>query len=174
MTLSSLGVPSTAGDSTEWLFYKSFPIHVAFLRGTTADPSGNITMERESLTLDNLAMAMAVKNSKGLVIVRVERTCAAGSLHPRQVQIPGILVDCVVVAQPEHHMQTYATPHSPAFSSVLRVEVGSLPPPPLDARKIIARRAAQEVTTGASGEPGNWDTRDSGGSGGRGKRSSII
>ena len=149
VTLSSLGVQATEGASAEWLFYKSFPIHVAFLRGTTADPNGNITMERESLTLDNLAMAMAVKNSKGLVIVQVERTCAAGSLHPRQVQIPGILVDCVVVAQPEHHMQTYATPYSPAFSSELRVEVGSLPPPPLDARKIIARRAAQELTRGA-------------------------
>ena len=46
-------------------------------------------------------------------------------------------------------MQTYATPYSPAFSSELRVEVGSLPPPPLDARKIIARRAAQELTRGA-------------------------
>ncbi len=149
VTLSSLGVQATEGASTEWLFYKSFPIHVAFLRGTTADPNGNITMERESLTLDNLAMAMAVKNSKGLVIVQVERTCAAGSLHPRQVQIPGVLVDCVVVAQPEHHMQTYATPYSPAFSSELRVEVGSLPPPPLDVRKIIARRAAQELTRGA-------------------------
>ena len=86
-------------DGEEWLFYRAFPISVAFLRGTTADLSGNITMEREALTLDNLALAMAAKNSSGFVIVQVERVCAPGALNPRQVQIPGVLVDCVVVAQ---------------------------------------------------------------------------
>jgi len=149
VTLAGLGVSGPGDGAAEWLFYKSFPIHVAFIRGTTADPDGNITMERESLLLDHLAMAMAAKNSGGIVIAQVERIAATGSLHPRQVQVPGILVDCVVVARPEHHMQTYATAYSPAFSSELRVELDALPPPPLDVRKIVARRAAQELTPGA-------------------------
>src|SRR3954471_4403748 len=68
-------------DGQEWLFYRGFPLNVAFLRGTTADPNGNMTAEREALDLDNLSMAMAVKNSGGVVIVQVERIARAGSLH---------------------------------------------------------------------------------------------
>ncbi len=132
-------------DGQEWLFYKAFRIDVAFLRGTTADTHGNITMEREALTLDNLAMAMAVRNSGGIVIAQVERIAKAGSLHPRLVKVPGTLVDCVVVADAEHHLQTYATAYSPAFSGEIQVPLDSLKSLPLDERKIIARRCAMEL-----------------------------
>jgi propionate CoA-transferase len=132
----------------EWLCYKAFPINVALLRGTTADPAGNITMEREALTLDNLAMAMAAKNSGGFVIVQVERIAAANSLNPRDVQIPGILVDCVVVAEPENHVQTYGTTYSHAFSGRQRVPMDRVVPLDLDERKIIARRCAFELPPG--------------------------
>lgn len=133
----------------EWLFYKAFPIHVAFIRGTTADPEGNLTMEKEALTLDGLAMAMAAKNSGGSVIAQVERVAERGTLNPRHVKVPGILVDCVVLARPEHHMQTYADAYNPAFSGELRAPLESLPALPLDERKIIARRAAFELAANA-------------------------
>ena len=132
----------------EWLFYKAFPVNIAFCRGTTADPNGNVTMEREALTLDNLAMAMAAKNSGGLVIVQVERIAEAGSLNPKHVKIPGILVDCVVVATPDLHWQTYGVPYDPAYASEIRVPLGSLLPLPLDERKLIARRCVFELPPG--------------------------
>jgi propionate CoA-transferase len=132
-------------DGQEWLLYRTFPIQVALIRGTTADPAGNISMEREALTLDNLAMAMAAKNSGGLVIVQVERIAEVNSLPARAVRVPGILVDAVVVADPERHWQTYAVQYSPAFAHELRVPLESLAPMPLNARKIIARRAAMEL-----------------------------
>ncbi len=129
----------------EYLFYQAFQVDVAFLRGTTADPEGNITMEREALTLECLAMATAVHNAGGLVIVQVERVAESGSLSPRDVKIPGVLVDCVVVAEPEHHWQTFGTRYSPAFSGELRGVGSSLPPLELNERKVIARRAAMEL-----------------------------
>lgn len=131
-----------------WLFYKAFPIHVAILRGTTADPHGNVTMEKEALTLDNLSLAMAAKNCKGFVIVQVERIAAGNSLNPRSVRIPGALVDCVVVAEPEHHAQTYATHYNGAFSGEFRAPVDRSRPMPLDERKVIARRCAYELPMG--------------------------
>lgn len=129
----------------DMLFYLARKISVALLRGTTGDEAGNVTMEREALILDNLAQAMAVKNSGGLVIVQVERIAASGTLPARDVHIPGILVDAVVVARAENHPQTYGTPFSHAFTNRIKSPSGEIPTMALDARKIIARRAAFEL-----------------------------
>ncbi len=132
-------------DGQEYLAYKTFPINIAFLRGTTADMDGNITMEKEALTLEVLPIAMATHNSNGFVIVQVERIADRHTLDARKVKIPGILVDCVVVAKTENHHQTFAVPYNPAFSCELRVPAQTLDPIPLDERKVIARRAAFEL-----------------------------
>jgi propionate CoA-transferase len=132
-------------DGREYLAYKTLPINVAVIRGTTADTDGNITMEKEALTLESLSIAMAAKNSGGFVIVQVERIAEHGTLNARQVKIPGILVDCVVVAPPEHHWQTFAEPYNPAFSCELKVPTQSIPPMEMNERKIISRRAVFEL-----------------------------
>lgn len=132
-------------DGQEYLAYRTLPVHVAILRGTTADLDGNVTMEKEALTLESLSIATAAKNSGGFVIVQVERIAERGTLNARQVKIPGILVDCVVVSRPENHHQTFAEVYNPAFSAEIRVPMQSIAAMEMSARKIIARRASFEL-----------------------------
>jgi propionate CoA-transferase len=128
----------------EHLFYRALPIDVAILRGTTADPDGNITMEREALVLEALAIATAARNSGGVVIVQVERLAEAGSLNARLVRIPGALVDCVVVAPPEGT----GRPSPPPTTRPSAAKPACRCAPAADGdgpRKVIARRAAFEL-----------------------------
>ncbi len=130
-------------DGEQCLFYPCRPLDVAFLRGTTADREGNVTMEREAATLDSLSIAQATKNSGGIVIVQVERVTTRHVLAPGDVRIPGICVDAVVVARDSAaHMQTFAEGYNPAYAGEVRVDVSAAGATALDVRKVIARRAA--------------------------------
>jgi len=127
----------------EWLFYRAFPLDVCFVRGTTADEKGNITLEQEPAFLEALPMAMATRNSGGVVICQVKRLARAGTLHPKAVKIPHTLVDHIVV-HPDQ-WQSVVSEYNPAFSGEVKVPVGSIAPMTLDERKVIARRAALEL-----------------------------
>jgi len=81
----------------EYLFYPSFAVDVSIIRGTTADALGNITMEEEGLYAETLSAAQAAKNSGGIVIAQVRRVVEPGTLDPRNVKVPGVLVDAIVV-----------------------------------------------------------------------------
>jgi len=133
-------------DGEEWLWYKSFPVDIALIRGTSADERGNITIEREGAFPEILPVAQAAKNSGGLVIAQVERLVANGSLKPMDVKVPGIIVDYIVVADDAaQHMQTFSEQYNPSYSGEIRAPLSAIPPLPLDERKIIARRAAMEL-----------------------------
>lgn len=133
-------------NGEETLYFTGFPINVALIRGTTADPEGNISLERESLSLENLSLAMAARNSGGVVICQVERIAQLNSIDARLVRLPGFIVDCIVVAEPEYHMQNYDESYNPALSGEIRVPLETLPPLALDDKKVIVRRAATELT----------------------------
>ncbi len=133
-------------DGETWLRYRAFPIHVALIRATSADPRGNLTMEREGLIGDVLPIAQAAKNHGGIVIAQVERL-VDGIADPKSVRVPGILVDFIVVAESEQHSQTFAEQFNEAYVTSSNT---SLTPSPLpfSERKIIGRRALMEIQPG--------------------------
>jgi len=138
-------VVELAGE--EWLFFKPVPVNVAFLRGTTADEDGNVTMEEEAVLGEMLAMAQATRRAGGIVVVQVKRMARRETLPAKDVKIPGILVDFVVV-EPEQR-QTYATYYDPSYSGELRIPIEHIKPLPFGPRKVIVRRAAMELFPGA-------------------------
>jgi propionate CoA-transferase len=136
-------------DGEEFLFYPCRPLDVAFLRGTTADAEGNVTMEHEAATLDSLSIAQATKASGGIVIVQVERVTARHVLPPRDVRIPGIFVDAVVLApDAAAHMQTYAESYNSTYVGDPAAGAKPASAPGLDVRGVIARRATQQLRPG--------------------------
>jgi acetate CoA-transferase len=139
-------------DGKEWLYYPVIRPDVAMIRGTSCDTDGYVTMEDEVAFLDILPMAQAAKNNGGQVFVQVQRLVRAGTLHPKAVRVPGYLVDAIVVA-PEQS-QLYAPGNSRFISGDFVAETGELSFPPLDERKVIARRALLEVTPGDVGNVG--------------------
>lgn len=135
-------------NGQEKLLYRSFPVNVALIRGTTADEFGNLTMEHEALLTEALPLAQAAKNSGGIVIAQVQRVARRGSLRPMEVRVPGILVDYIVVAPPEHHRMNALVDYNPAYSGELRVPLDAIAPMEMDLRKIIAKRCAMELRRG--------------------------
>ncbi|GGF70235.1 acetate CoA-transferase YdiF [Azorhizobium oxalatiphilum] len=131
-------------SGTDYLLYKAPGVpNVALLRGTTADEDGYVSMEHEATTREDLSIAQAVHNAGGIVICQVKRVVKRGSINPHMVQIPGFLVDHIVVV-PEQ-MQTYGTVYDPARSGETRVPTSQIAPEPLSMRKVMARRAAFEL-----------------------------
>ena len=144
-TADLVEVVTIAGE--EWLHYKAFPIHVAIVRGTYADADGNLSLVGEAANLDIHAIALAAHNSGGRVIAQVRHAVERGSLPARQVNVPGVLVDDVVV-DPDQRTG-YDIVVDPALSGERRCIAPPEPPRAFTVREAIARRAAAELFDGA-------------------------
>ena len=137
-------------DGDDYLQYRTFPIHVCFIRGSLADEDGNISLQREAMTTEQLEIAEATHNSGGIVVVQVEEVVPRGQLDPRLVKIHRFLVDYVVIERPKYHMQSFALPKfRPELTGAVRNDSRRQAVVlPLDKRKICARRALLEVREG--------------------------
>lgn len=133
-------------DNEEYLKYDHIKMDYAFIRGTYADENGNVTMEKECCNLGVLAIAEAVKNAGGIVIAQVEKVVKNGSLDPRYVRVPAIMVDVVVpVSDIKYQSQTYGTQFDPALCGEIVAPLQAAAPPAMNVRKLIARRCAMEL-----------------------------
>ena len=138
-----------------WLWYKALPLNIALIRATAADPSGGLVMDEEAIIGEVLPIAQAVRNCGGIVIAQVKRLLDAPAA-PQQVRVPGILVDRIVVAGDGEHDQTFGERFNASYTlpaagpGAADSSVDMAPPPmPLDARRIIASRACDELVDGA-------------------------
>ncbi|MDR1621127.1 MAG: 3-oxoacid CoA-transferase [Synergistaceae bacterium] len=135
----------------EKLFYPAFPIRYAIIKGTTADETGNISMEQEAVHIEQFDMAAAAHNCGGKVIAQVNRIVQSGTLPAKNVEVPGALVDYIVVGTPENSRQQYAVEEGyvPSWSGEIRIPLNNLERMKLNSRKVIARRVAMEIKEGA-------------------------
>jgi propionate CoA-transferase len=133
----------------EHLFYPAIPIDVAIIKASTADTEGNLCCEDEGLTQGILLQATAAHNSGGIVIAQVRRVVEAGSMHPLMVEVPGVLVDHVVVHENGRQWE-YGSPDAdvPASTGARRMPLPAAPRLAQGATKVIGRRALMEVRRG--------------------------
>ncbi|MEM9629120.1 MAG: acyl CoA:acetate/3-ketoacid CoA transferase [Pseudomonadota bacterium] len=130
----------------DWLYFQALKPDVAIIRATTSDQRGNLSFEGEGAYLGAMEMALAARNTGGIVIAQVRRVAKNGSIPPKDVHVPGILVDHVVEAP--DMLQTTATPYDPAISGELIRPLESFQIPDFGVGKVIARRVAQMLEAG--------------------------
>jgi propionate CoA-transferase len=147
-------------DGQEFMFYRSFKIDVGIFRASTVDQDGNCSMDQEAVMLDALAIAQAAHNSGGTVICQAKRIVPRGAIAPRQVTVPGCLVDVVVEApEPERqHRQTDGTFYDEIYISPS--SGAELPRAAYSTRLAIGRRAIRflhrgDVVNIGTGIPGD-------------------
>ena len=138
-------------DGEEYMFYKQIPLDTVLIRGTVCDESGNLTTTEEAMKLEVLPAVMAAKRYGGRVIAQVKPVVQSGTINPKDVAVPGVFIDDIVVCENpfEDHRQTSSWYFDPSYSGQVRVPAANIAPAPFNERKFIARRGTQELYKGA-------------------------
>lgn len=136
----------------DYLFYPSLPIDICFIKGTSADEYGNISIEHEAVCIEQYEIAAATRNSGGIVVAQVDRLVQRGTIPPSSVVVPGIMVDHVVVGDPANSRQHYDPAvdqdYVAAWTGEIKIPLASLAPLPLNVRKVCGRRGIFELKRG--------------------------
>lgn len=138
-------------DHEEYMFYKQIPLDYCLIRGTVCDEMGNLTTTEEAMKLEVLPAVLAAKRYGGKVIAQVKQVVQTGTINPKDVTVPGVFIDHIVVCENpfEDHRQTSSWYFDPSYCGQVRVPQGNIAPAPFNERKLIARRATQELYQGA-------------------------
>lgn len=134
----------------EYLFYKAIPLDWCLIRGTQADTQGNLTTTDEAMKLEVISAVLATKRWGGKVVAQVREVVETGTLNPKDVVVPGVFIDDVVVCpDPENdHRMTSSFYYDGSFCGKERVPQEAIEPAPMNERKLIARRGVAELYPG--------------------------
>lgn len=134
-------------DGEEYLRYKYQEPNHLIIRGTYADESGNISTIDEACVQELLPAVLAARKAGGKVTVQVRQKLGLGSIPAKEVTIPGVFVDYVVVSEnpEENHRQTSGWFQDDTYSGQRRAPSAELQIMPLNERKVIGRRAMMQL-----------------------------
>ena len=102
----------------DYLLYQAPKPEFALIRASIADENGNLSLQDEGLrgTVLSIAQAAKARPQQGTVISQVRWITKSGAINPRDVDIPGPLVNYVIVAPKEYHWQSGTIEYDPRIS----------------------------------------------------------
>jgi acyl CoA:acetate/3-ketoacid CoA transferase len=102
----------------DYLLYQAPKPDFALIRASIADENGNLSLQDEGLrgTVLSIAQAAKARPQPGTVISQVRWITKPGAINPRDVDIPGPLVNYVIVAPKEYHWQSGTIEYDPRIS----------------------------------------------------------
>ena len=140
-------------EGEDYLLYQAPKPNYALIRSSVSDENGNLSLEDEGIrgTVLNIAQATKSRPNQGRVIAQIRWLTKSGAMNPRDVDIPGPLVDYVVVAPREYHWQSGTIEYDPRISykimpSITENILESIPKSSTKIHeRIIARRIVLEL-----------------------------